>query len=591
MKKKLICAILCGIILLSHVSAYAETDKSINLLINKNEQVQRIVDKYAENLIENGKAVGVTAAVASNEKILLKKGYGYADKGNSIKVLEDKTTFRIGSISKTFVALAAVKLKNDGKLDLNKNISDYLPDNFSEFKYPVTMEQLLTHTAGFENMDSGLFFKPGTKGDNLKDFLINHKPEQAFKPGEVAAYSNYGMALAGYVIECITKKPFYEYAEQNIFKPLNMTRTSEKPGVYPSGVVSKGYGTNGIEREEGLVNAYPAGGAVSTALDMGKYIQYLLSGDALCTEMFEKHFAMDSSFDGMGYSWGRCVRNGHTVLCHEGGTDNFTSILLICPDEKLGIFLSCNSQIAIEELTEKILTLLYGEEILPASTTPDKSENIPDISGNYCSTVSAFHSAEKFYSMVNTINISGSKEKGFVFNSIIVGYLGKGMFYHPELGVFRKVEKGGNTYLAMKETYSFVRVHWYESVWYQLLVVGGFVILLVIKFMVCLYKSIRYKKIQTMGMIVFIQTSVAFLIFVKIFMFFANMHYADVAGVIAFLKIAAVLMTLISAFLIVITSESIRKRKLKLKEMLVLLPLNIFSLLFVSWLFQVHLIL
>lgn len=589
--KKSLCAILCGIILLSHVSAYAKTDENINLPINKNEQVQQIVDTYAENLIDNGKAVGVTASVASNEKILLQKGYGYADKADNIKVYEDKTSFCIGSISKTFVALAAVQLEKAGDLDLNRNVLDYLPKSFPKFKYPLTMAQLLTHTAGFENMDSGLFFKPGTKGEDLEDFLINHKPEQAFKPGEVTAYSNYGMALAGYVMECITKKPFYAYAEQNIFKPLNMTMTSEKPGFYPSGIVSKGYSTNGNEREEGLVNAYPAGGAISTAEDMGKYIQYLLSGDALCTEMFEKHFAMDSSFDGLGYSWGRCVRNGHTVLCHEGGTDNFTSILIICPEEKLGVFLSCNTQIEIEKLMEQIVTSLYGEENIPASATSGKSGNIPDIGGNYCSTVSAFHSAEKFYNMVNIINISGSSDKGFVYNDKTVSYLGKNRFYHPDLGIFKKVEKGGKTYLAMKETYSFVRVPWYESAWYQLFVLGGFGLLLVINFIICLYKSIRHKKIKIISIIVFIQTIIVVSIFLKIFMFFVNMHYADVEGVLAFLKTAAVLLALISAFLIVITSKSMRKRNLKVKEMLVMLPLNIFTLLFVSWLFQVHIIL
>src|SRR5262249_14602977 len=144
---------------------------------------------------------GATVAVVKDGKVVLVKGYGYADYATLKPVDGHKTLFRPGSISKLFVWTAVMQLVEQGKIDLNADVNTYLKtfkirDAFGK---PITMINLMTHTPGFEDQVRGLFVDDPAKLQPLGTYLSGHIPARIYPPGTIAAYSNYGAALAAYI--------------------------------------------------------------------------------------------------------------------------------------------------------------------------------------------------------------------------------------------------------------------------------------------------------------------------------------------------------------------------------------------------------
>lgn len=433
---------------------------------NNDSKITKLIDDEVSELVDNKCAKGAVVSIVKNDKVLLCKGYGYADKKNGIKADGDNTAFRIGSISKTFVALSALQLVQEGKLDMNAPISQYLGDDFPEFKYPITMQNLLTYTAGFENMNEGLFIFKDQKQESLSESLKKYRPDQVYMSGEVTAYSNYGIALAGYVVEKISNKPFYEYAEENIFNPLEMNNSTFNQFSSPAPVVSEGYGSS----EEGIVNLYPTGSMMTTAQDMAGYMKFLVSdnysnilNNELKTSMFERQYTMDEEFDGVGYTWERYMRNGHLVVLKPGETDNFSSLIFIYPDEKLAVFISFNTKINTNDIFEKVTENLYGKE-KEKTVSADGRKNLKDISGYYRTTVSNFTKTEKVINPLisERVHISGNLDEGFNMDGKKVEAIGED-FYSSNLGKIKFIEKNGREYICSEGGQVFIRIPWYES--------------------------------------------------------------------------------------------------------------------------------
>ena len=145
------------------------------------------IDTEINKLVDNKLAKGVAVSIVKNNEVALSKGYGYADEKNGIDVEPESTIFKIGSVSKIFVSFAAIQLEEQGSLDLNTPITQYLEVDFPKFKYPITMENLLTHTAGFEDLYSPLEVELEKDIMPLKKFVRDYMPNQVFKPGEVSA--------------------------------------------------------------------------------------------------------------------------------------------------------------------------------------------------------------------------------------------------------------------------------------------------------------------------------------------------------------------------------------------------------------------
>jgi len=180
-------------------------------------------------------APGVAVVVVSEGEIVFSHGWGYANIAEGIPVDPSTTVFEFASISKLFIWVSAMQLVEQGLLDLDADIANYLPLDFvnrMNWQYPITMRNLMNHTAGFEASP----FHSGerdattiTQAGDLRDGLMKMNPRQIFEPGAVSAYSNFGTSLAVYVISHITGQSYAELERNNVFLPSGMMNTLNQP--------------------------------------------------------------------------------------------------------------------------------------------------------------------------------------------------------------------------------------------------------------------------------------------------------------------------------------------------------------------------
>jgi CubicO group peptidase (beta-lactamase class C family) len=188
---------------------------------------ETFLDALIPSQLRNRNIAGAVVSVVKDGQVLFQKGYGYADFEAKKPVLPDQTLFRPGSISKLFTATAVMQLVEQGKLDLDRDVNDYLdfeiPKTYPE---PVTLRRLLTHTAGFEDTLKNLFVAHESDLKPLSTYLLNEMPARIFPPGKVPSYSNYGFTVAGYIVERVSGEKFERYIDNHILKPLQMTNST-----------------------------------------------------------------------------------------------------------------------------------------------------------------------------------------------------------------------------------------------------------------------------------------------------------------------------------------------------------------------------
>jgi CubicO group peptidase (beta-lactamase class C family) len=217
--------------------------------------------------------------------MIFTKGYGFADLNQERLTVADQTLFRTGSVAKLFTWTVVMQLVEQGKLDLDADVNQYLvgfqiSDTYQE---PITLEHLMTHTAGFEDGHSGMLRARPEDMEPLGVFLARKIPTRIYPPGRVTAYSNYGAALAGYIVEQVSEIPFEQYIEQNILEPLEMEHTTPYQPV-PAPLVdalATGYVYRNGEFQSQPFEFYqisPAGGASATVSDMAKIYDRSLAG-------------------------------------------------------------------------------------------------------------------------------------------------------------------------------------------------------------------------------------------------------------------------------------------------------------------------
>ncbi|MDQ3712727.1 MAG: beta-lactamase family protein [Acidobacteriota bacterium] len=344
---------------------------------------------------------GATVIIVKDGKVFFSRGYGYSDVEKKKPVLPGETLFRPGSVSKLFTWTAVMQLVEQGKLDLDRDVNDYLdfkiPDAFGQ---PITLKNIMTHTPGFEEQIKDLFT---TNSENLKlgEYLKTHIPARIYPPGTVPAYSNYATALAGYIVERVSGRPFNEYIEENIFKPLGMTHSTFvqplPPALAPN--MSNGYQLASDEPQPfEVVNAFPAGSLSSTSEDMARFMLAHLQegqlGDVRILRpetarlMHSRLFALDPAANAMAYGFYEESRNGHRIIGHAGDTVYFHSDLHLIPDAGVGFFISYNSAGRGQISPRTILWEAFLDRYFPATpfdspTLDSAKENANAASGTY----------------------------------------------------------------------------------------------------------------------------------------------------------------------------------------------------------------
>ena len=321
------------------------------------EDLKAYFDGFLPIQIQRDDIAGAVVLVVKDGKVLFAKGYGYSDVKNKKPVTVDATLFRPGSISKTFTWTAVMQLVEQGKIDLNGDVNDYLDFKIpARFGKPITMIDLMTHTPGFEETVKELFVADAQDMRPLANYLHEHLPKEIFPPGTTPAYSNYGATLAGYIVQRVSGMTFDDYIEKNIFQPLGMTHSSFRQPLPENlkPLMSEGYAkASQPPKNFEFVQAWPAGSLSTTAEDMSHYIiAHLQNGEyngarilkpETAQLMHSRVFGLDPAMNGMAYGFYEESRNGHRIIGHAGDTQWFHSDMHLMPDENLGFFISYNS--------------------------------------------------------------------------------------------------------------------------------------------------------------------------------------------------------------------------------------------------------
>lgn len=265
--------------------------------------LESFVDGVVSDAMSADHLAGASVAIVQGGKVVMLKGYGLASINPAKPVDPYRTLFRIASTSKTFTWTLLLREVERGRIKLDAPINDYLPPEmrFSDegFKRPIRVVDLMSHAAGFE--DNDLANEPATdrvdRIKTLKAHLTNHRPARVREPGTISSYSNYGVALAGYILERVTGMDVPTLAERELFRPLKMNDTTFRepyparaglPAPMPAALKSRlvtNFKWNGSDFEptslEYLTAIGPAGSISMTTADMARYMLMHLGGGSL----------------------------------------------------------------------------------------------------------------------------------------------------------------------------------------------------------------------------------------------------------------------------------------------------------------------
>ena len=320
------------------------------------------VNGSVDQILNRWPAVGLAMGVIRGEGLESFRSHGVANIESATPVTED-TVFRIGSITKTFTAVALMQLWEQGLIDLDTPANDYL----RAFRLvpaeagwrPATVRHLLTHTAGVPEwlhpsrmINSGWFaesFSLEEPVPTLAEYYRGGLPLAA-EPGTIWTYSDHGVATVGQIVEDVTGQPLHQYFRERIFEPLGMADTDLLRSQRLASRLATGYrlsshGAKAVTDRHGVTAA--AGSIYSTPRDMARYVAMLLAGGSgdhgsilkpeTVALMFEPHYQPDQRIPGMGLAFWRVDLGGHAAVEHQGVVPGFNSQIFLAPDEGVGV--------------------------------------------------------------------------------------------------------------------------------------------------------------------------------------------------------------------------------------------------------------
>lgn len=345
-------------------------------------EIGTYIDKYIQANMEQA-APGLAVLVAKDGEVLFKKGYGLANIEQKIGV-DTKTKFRIGSVTKQFIATGILKLQEAGKLNVTDKLSKYIPE------FPrgdeVSIQHLLTHTSGIFSFTSQPGFSDSVmnivEAQTLMDSIMSW--DFTFNPGEDIVYNNSGYFILGEIIEIVSGKWYGDYLNDEIFTPLNMNNT----GVYINEKApeheAKGYtfkdNRYALSLDWNMSWAGGAGSLYSTVEDLFLWNEALFNGNVLSAETLKAAHTPVKLNNGeiaskmpYGYGWFLGDQRGKELIAHSGGLDGFISYLMRIPEENLTVIALTNTTPAMNGLDPTQISGDFSEYVLWEKLDPQKS--------------------------------------------------------------------------------------------------------------------------------------------------------------------------------------------------------------------------
>lgn len=397
-----------------------------------NEAIDQFLNTFVPYAMQRHHVPGVFFAAVKDGEILAMRGFGYSDIEAKLCVDPMTTALRAGSVAKLFTGMAVMQLVEQGRLNLNEDVNKYIkgfriPDTYPEH---ITLRHLLTHTAGFDerNLRAAEFGK--TVYPQLSAYLAAEQPPRIRPPGQLIQYSNYGVALAGYIVECVSGMPFAQYVQKKILIPLGMEHSSFELTANIKNLLAASYTWQKgqyVEVPYVHISATPAGGLITTAADMaifmianlnkGKFNQTRVLGAQYLNSMQAQQFIHHPELTGVGYTWWIGRRNGYRVLYHGGDIWQFSTQLLLVPEENFGLFICGNSPGAAvlnNEFISEFFATFFPESELQGTSAPTAGKRWPAapaaVSGMYRTTRYSLSTAEKVMSLLTQFRLAANRD-------------------------------------------------------------------------------------------------------------------------------------------------------------------------------------
>lgn len=385
--------LLCSMLLLSQAALFAAAQTLTDSVLSG--KISQFVSEREAGL------ASVAVGVFNGGQTVHEGYYGYADIDAKLKA-GPETVYEWGSVSKLLVWVSVMQLWERGMINLDADIHEYLPSAFLKdfaFDDKVTMIHLMNHTAGFQEC---VYQNENAEEKDIKplgETLQKLQPRQVYRPGEMTAYSNWGCALAAFIIQNVSGMDYIEYVHENILEPLGMTRTavsaSHADNVWAKErrELLKTYSITSEGREDfgtcvSYVDVYPAGAVISTLSDMVVFAKALANPSSVLFASAETHraFLSATSFFGDSDLPKNChgmwtAFYGRQMLGHGGNTIGCTANLLFDPESGDGIVVMAN-ECGESAFCYGLPALVFGDADFTDSTSLAQ-EQAADISGFY----------------------------------------------------------------------------------------------------------------------------------------------------------------------------------------------------------------
>ncbi|WP_413404928.1 serine hydrolase [Paenibacillus amylolyticus] len=439
------------------------------------ESATAFLDSFFDSPEAKAHYVGASVVVVKDGKVLAEKGYGFSDVESKTAIDPKNTAFRVASVSKTFTSAAVMQLVEQGKVDLQADFQTYVKglefDN--PFDKPVTVENLLTHTTGFEIRDPQQedIHTDFDKYIAMEDYAQQHMPPVVREPGNAYMYDNFSFLLLGMIVENVSGEPFESYMQQHIFKPLGMDNSSFMLDKKFQKQLATGYDAahNPLDLYTIAPTPMPQGGMLSTAEDIGKFmIAFLNDGvkdnkrifkESTVKSMEQYRSSIHPLLPNTTYGFEAAFQlpgagSSPKVITKGGDLTGFSSYLFLIPEQNTGVFLTYNQNGALRNLFYPAFIQSffpqYAEPVQFKDYTPQSAAELQRFTGLYADL--------RLSTIVSSLKGGGDKPGQLSINDVFLGQrnliqVEDNLFKDELTGQFTAFKKNADGTIYMKEPY------------------------------------------------------------------------------------------------------------------------------------------
>lgn len=390
------------------------TGSGKGMTLQEKAEFASFIDGFIQGNLQRQQVRGLVVAAVKGGELIFSRGYGYADSEGRIPADPNKTLFRVGDISKLLTATAVLQLVESERLELDRDINDYLrtwqlPPSFEK---PITLRHLLTHTAGFDErrIQMGALTSADERGFARKISLLI--PARVYSPGEIYSYSNMGYTLAGAIAERYSRQPFARAIQKKLLTPLDMKSSGFVLTTEQLSRLAQGYDPQGNPIPYRYYYDLPAVGFSSTAADMakfmiaqlqyGKYGRKYLLNERYSRGLFARQFTPHPKIIATALGYDERRFGSLRGVGQHGDLDGFSSALFLIPEKNFGFFVAATGEkLDFRDEIADALVARFWPGALSADVSP---VNVPAevdaaVGGYYRHNRIAHSTAEKVFSL------------------------------------------------------------------------------------------------------------------------------------------------------------------------------------------------